>query len=192
MTDHAEYGAAIDDAEGAFPDTDVESDTDHPADSDHDDEALSAGTEVDDNRRGSARGANVKQIAKRSIEKYVELASASDADRRAAALVIGSPTRVEPAEIAVSVLAAPRANLRLLDRTDAIAEADDAFEAMATVMTLDPAEIRRTWDLLAELDVHSERWPGTGPAAKAIARAVHSQAEAVLAGTARIRTLVRK
>jgi len=147
----------------------------------------------DDSRRTGARGANVKQIAKRSIEKYLEVNAATESDRRAAALVLGTPSRTDAADITIAVVAAQRANLRLLDRTDAIADADDPFDAMAVVMALEPADIRRTWDLLHELDALSDRWPGgAATAAKTIARAVHADSGAVLAGTARIRALLRK
>jgi hypothetical protein len=158
-----------------------------------DDENDVPGDEAASDRGGRARGVNARLIARRSVEKYQRLVEVPRSDLAAAAMVVGSGVKAEPADLAVFVVTTARADLRLLDRVDLIATAPDAFEAMSIVMALDNAEARRVWDLLRELGIVSDRAAAkNSETAKSIARAALEKAPQVLEATERVRSILRK
>jgi hypothetical protein len=146
-------------------------------------------------QRGSSRTRKgiTKQAAARAIAKYIELTAAPAEHLDVLASSIGA--KADPAEIAATIISAPRINLGALNDIAPIldAAAESPYAAMFAVFKLDRDQLKQVWSLLTSVGVASGALPTKDQAAGvAIAEAAAKLGDRERALFESVRSLARK
>lgn len=136
-----------------------------------------------------------RALIRRAAAKTVEVIDAGEETRKLAAILLGCSA--DPADLAASIMTAPRASGSVLSDLDEIAEAlagEDSWEAGIIAASLERGAQKDLWTLLYALDaVGAPTAPVAAPkAGRAIVKAVESLSEESRAGLSAAGELIKR